>query len=82
MRTSLHQMLYCLLPDHLQDHRPDPNSPHRRRYTRAYRRKRELVKNLWIGAGLITLTNPTLSMALIVGLPMIFLAFTVLDETP
>lgn len=71
-----------LLPDHLQDRRPDPNHAHRRRFTSKYRRKQGLVKNLWIGASLVVLLNPTIVMLLIVGLPVTFLAFIVLDETP
>jgi len=77
------EMLFrYLLPDHLRDCRPDPGSPHRRRYTAKYRRKRCLVKNLWIGAGLLVLLHPTLAMLMVVGLATTFLAFTVLDETP
>ena len=80
---AMREMQYrYLLPDHLRDCRPDPDSPHRRRFTTKYRRKRCLVKNLWIGAGLLVLLHPTPAMLLIVGLAATLLAFTVLDETP
>lgn len=72
----------CVLPQHLSDHSPDPSSPHRRRFTRSYRRKRGLVKNLWMGAGLVILLQPTLAFLITVTLAMTFLAFVVLDETP
>lgn len=80
---QLRNLLYLyLLPDHLRDRRPDPDSPHRRRFTRKYKRKQELVRKLWIGAGLVILANPTVAMLLIVALPTTFVAFIVLDETP
>lgn len=76
------KLLAPLLPEYLRDTRPDPTSPHRRRFTRQYKRKQALVRKLWIGAGLVILLNPTLAMLLIVSLATTCLAFTVLDETP
>lgn len=82
MQPVLETLFRPLLPDHLLDCRPDPDSPQRRRFTASYQRKVALVKHLWIGAGLVVWLDPTIAMLLIVGLPMIFLALTLLDETP
>jgi hypothetical protein len=81
MNNPLSPLARHLLPDHLLDCRPDPNSPHRRRFTHGYRRKMGLVKNLWIGAGLLVLFHPSPVVLLTAGLSMTFVAFTLLDET-
>lgn len=70
-----------LLPEWANDHAPDAEHPHRRRFTGKYRRKREIVKNIWICSGLVMIS--TASPALIVGLSLgtTFLSFLILDET-
>ncbi len=59
----------------------DPNHPHRRRYTRRYRRKLGLVKSLWIGSGLLMLLCNSLALVFGLALATTFLSFCVLDET-
>lgn len=81
MARPLSKLYMRMLPDKLADRRPDPLSPHRRRFTAAYRRKRAVVKKIWAGAGLIVLMHPTVATLIIVGLFTTFLSFTVLDET-
>lgn len=71
-----------LLPNWHADRLPDANHPHRRRFTRRYQRKRQWVKTVWIGSGLVILTNPVLNVAFAVLLAGSFLSFMLLDETP
>lgn len=80
-RTPGSQLFAWFLPHWAQSRHPDPNHSHRRRFTAAYRRKREIVKSLWIASGLVMLAFPLLP--LIVGLSLFttFMAFVVLDET-
>ena len=70
-----------LLPHWTRDRSPDHNHPHKRRFTRLYRRKQGIVKNLWIASGLvmIVLATPATIMALTLGTT--FLSFVILDET-
>ena len=51
-----------------------------RRRSRSYRLRLGWCKNLWIGAGVVTMINPTVSFAVPVVLAMVFLTFAVLDE--
>lgn len=63
----------------------DPSMPedaHLRRYTLKYRRKREIVKSLWIAAGLVTLACPAPQFAMGIGLLATCISFAILDETP
>lgn len=69
------------LPDWHRDHRPDRRHPHRRRYTRGYRAKRQLAQTCWVCGGLLVLHYPTLSVLLVIGLASTFLSFMLLDET-
>lgn len=50
-----------------------------RRYTRRYRRKRSLVKNVWIVSGLMMIGLPAAAPVLALGTT--FIAFMILDET-
>jgi hypothetical protein len=61
---------------------PDDAHPHRRRFTRRYRRKKEIAKNIWIACGLVMLLNPVFPFVAVVALVATFSAFIVLDETP
>lgn len=54
--------------------------PHLRRQTAVYRQKRSLVKDIWIGSGLIVIFMP-LSVQLTLLLATVFLSFCILDET-
>jgi hypothetical protein len=71
-----------LLPDWSTDQSPDEDHPHRRRFTRRYRRKQRIVKNIWIGSGLLMLVNATPEAIIALGLGTTFLSFVILDETP
>lgn len=77
-KNWIHQLM---LPHWLNDESPDHKHPHRRRFTVAYRRKQGIVKNIWIGSGLVMLAQAT--PAVIVGLALgtTFLSFVILDET-
>ncbi len=60
---------------------PRSNPYHQRRLTHRYCQKKQKVKRLWIGAGVIILLNPTPPVAIVVALFTTFLAFSILDET-
>jgi hypothetical protein len=60
----------------------DAAHPSRRRLTRRYRRKRDIVKNIWIGSGLVMLAQGSPALIVALGLGTTFLAFMILDETP
>jgi len=60
----------------------DESHPHYRRFSARYKRKQSLVKNFWIGAGLITLAFPLLHVAFVLTLSTTLLSFCLLDETP
>jgi len=70
-----------MLPDWMVDREPDASHPHRRRFTPRYRRKRQLVKVIWICSGLIMILSPALNLTLTLILATSFLSFIVLDET-
>ena len=55
--------------------------PHFRRYSPRYRRKRSLVKNLWLVAGCIILAFPFLPVLVFIFLFTTFISFSLLDET-
>ena len=71
----------CLRSQPSRSVTPDPNHFHRRRYTSKYYRKRDIVKNLWISAGLLMLAYPVLPFVVGLSLFMTFLSFLILDET-
>jgi hypothetical protein len=75
----LHRLL---LPDWAEDQCPDAEHPHRRRFTRRYRRKQGIVKNVWICSGALMLLQATPAAIIVLGLGTTFLAFVILDETP
>ncbi len=54
--------------------------PSLRRWTRRYRVKRRLVRDLWLVAGALMLLLPPVAQ-LALALPTTFLAFVILDET-
>lgn len=53
--------------------------PSWRRYTRKYRRKQAIVKNVWIVSGLLMIGLPAAMPVIALGTT--FLAFMILDET-
>jgi hypothetical protein len=75
----LHKLL---LPNWADDQSPDAQHPHRRRFTRRYRRKRGIVKNIWIFSGALMLLQSTPAVIIVIGLGTTFLSFVILDETP
>jgi hypothetical protein len=77
-RDWLHRLL---LPHWTRDRSPDRKHPHRRRFTRLYRRKQGIVKNIWIASGLIMIVLATPAMILALTLGTTFLSFVILDET-
>ncbi|MEO0442786.1 MAG: hypothetical protein AAFZ92_03460 [Pseudomonadota bacterium] len=59
----------------------DEEHSHYRRFTKRYKRKQSLVKNYWIGAGLIGLMFPVLHVLIVLSLATTFVSFSILDET-
>lgn len=70
------------LPDWMQDTTPDPHHFYRRTFTKKHQAKKNLVRNVWIAAGLLMLVNPVMHIALLIALPTTLLSFVILDETP
>lgn len=70
-----------VLPGWLCDRSPDKRHPHRRRYTSRYRRKRGIVKNVWILSGLVMALQASPALIVAMALGTTFLAFVILDET-
>lgn len=71
------------LPRWVADDRcPDCDHPHRRRFTAVYRRKRGIVKNIWIASGLVMAIQASPAIILALTLGTTFLSFVILDETP
>ena len=59
---------------------PRNHACHQRRLTPSYQRKKAMVKNLWLGSGLIMLANPIPGLIVVGALLTTFLAFMILDE--
>lgn len=55
--------------------------PSFRRYTLKYRKKRKIVRDLWIVSGLL-MVIASIQVMVILALGTTFLAFAILDETP
>lgn len=70
-----------VLPRWTSDQMPDRDHPHRRRFTAGYRRKRGIVKNVWIASGLVMLLQASPAIIVAMALGTTFLAFVILDET-
>ncbi len=70
-----------LLPDYAEQQVPDARHPHRRRYTRSYRRKLGICKNIWIVSGVVMCLQATPEVIITLGLGTTFLSFMILDET-
>lgn len=55
--------------------------PSLRRYTQKYRKKKKIVRDLWLVSGILMLCVPvTFMLAMALGTTL--LAFVILDETP
>ena len=70
-----------ILPHWAKNRSPSEDHPHRRRFTCPYRRKKGIVKNLWIGSGLLMIVVATPALILAMALATTFLSFAILDET-
>lgn len=70
-----------ILPQWARDQSPEPDHPHKRRFTPGYRRKKSIVKNVWIASGLIMILQVSVAMILVIALGTTFLSFAILDET-
>lgn len=82
IQFHLHLMTYYLISGHYREELiVDDTHPHYRRFTVQYKKKRSMVKNFWIGAGLITLAFPLLHIAFILALLTTLISFCLLDET-
>ena len=57
------------------------NHAHFRRFREDYKKKRSVVKNFWIFAGIITLLFPFLHVIFGISLLTTFLSFSYLDES-
>ncbi|MCP5425211.1 MAG: hypothetical protein H6970_09105 [Gammaproteobacteria bacterium] len=66
-------------PPHMPDHERERH-PSYRRYTRKYRRKQRIVRELWILSGILMLCSP-LNVLFALALGTMLLSFTILDET-
>ncbi len=54
---------------------------HYRRYTKEYEKKKDIVRQLWVVAGLLTLMFPILPFMAVILISTTFLSFVFLDET-
>jgi hypothetical protein len=70
-----------ILPDWVRRRRNDPSHSHGRRFTPRYRKKKEIVRSVWIGSGLMMLVFPALPFIVALSLLTTFLSFVILDET-
>ncbi|WP_028299732.1 hypothetical protein [Oceanospirillum beijerinckii] len=59
---------------------PDKDHFYRRGFTRRYQVRKNRIKDLWIGGGLIALSYPVPAFLAILGLFCCFLTFAFLDE--
>ncbi len=73
---------HCLLPSWLGALSPQRRHQLLRPQTQKYRRKRRIVKNVWLISGATMLINPVLYIILPLALFTTFLSFSILDETP
>ena len=70
-----------LLPDWARNCAPDETHFYRRCFTRRYRAKRRVVRDVWLCSGCVMLLCPMLSLMLALGLATTLLSFVILDET-
>ena len=75
------RVIEWLLPDWALSSSPDPHHSHGRRFTRAYKKKQEVVKSLWIYSGLVMMVIPVAPYVAAATLFTTFLSFVILDET-
>lgn len=71
-----------IMPRWVEDRTPQRDHPHWRRFTAKYRRKRSIVKNVWIASGLVMALEASPAIIVAMALGTTFLSFVILDETP
>ena len=79
--SRLMMLYHSLSPRWMQDRTPDETHFYRRCFTRRYREKKRIVRDVWLGSACAMLLNPVLPFILALGLATTFLAFVILDET-
>ena len=79
--SRLTALYRSILPRWTRDQTPDERHFYRRCFTRRYRAKRRIVRDVWLGTGCVMLLNPVLPFMLALGLATTFLSFVILDET-
>lgn len=75
------RFLEWFMPDWALKTYPDPQHSHGRRLTHSYKKKQDIVKNLWIGSGLLMLVIGVLPYLVAATLFTTFISFVILDET-
>lgn len=80
-RGRVHAFVYRATPPQGLSEAELARHPSWRRYTRHYRRKQKLVRDIWIVSGLL-MTSVPLGAMLALALGTTMLAFVILDETP
>lgn len=71
-----------VMPRWVEDNTRQHDHPHWRRFTTKYRRKRSIVKSVWIASGLVMILQASPVMMVAMALGTTFLSFVILDETP
>ena len=75
-------LVWCYLaPDYAHADTPDAPECHRRRFSIKYRRKKRIVKNLWLIALTTGVISQSPALIFAIALFMTFLSFVILDET-
>ncbi|MCC5809670.1 MAG: hypothetical protein JJU06_04775 [Ectothiorhodospiraceae bacterium] len=67
-------------PEHLPDKEREKH-PSWRRTTRRYKKKKQLVRDMWIVSGLLMIPAP-FYIVVVLALTTTLLSFAILDETP
>ena len=73
--------MFLRKPPHNMTEAERAQHPTFRRYTRRYRKKQKIVRDMWLVSGLLMLFAP-LSFILVLVMATTFLAFVILDELP
>lgn len=80
-RGRMARFIGWILPGWVNKYSVDPSHSHGRRFTRAYKRKKEIVKLVWVGSGATMLLFPAPAFIVALALFITFLSFVILDET-
>lgn len=66
----------------MRDKTPDETHFYRRGFTRRYQRRKNRIKDLWIGCSILALFNPIPAFLAILLIFCSFITFAFLDEGP